>query len=61
MTLKELEDGLSKARENGATDATLVYLNHKKWTYMRAVSAVEFQKRESWPSKEWPVVILSKP
>jgi len=61
MTLKELEGLLVKARATGATDTTIVYLNHKQWTYMRDISAVEFQKHETWPANEWPVVISTKP
>lgn len=60
MTLKELEDLLSQARKNGAKDATAVYLSNAKLKYMRDVKAVEFQKRESWPTNEWPLVISSK-
>jgi len=61
MTLKELEEVFSDARKKGATDSTVVYLNHKKWTYMRDISAVDFQKRGNWPANEWPIVISSKP
>lgn len=60
MTLKELQEYLSAARKAGATDNTRVYLTSKPWKYMRDIGAVEFQKREGWPEKEWPIVISSK-
>ena len=61
MKLKELDDWLLKAREAGATNDTTVYLTSKHWEYMRDVGDVQFQKREGWPEKEWPVVISDKP
>jgi hypothetical protein len=60
MNLKELEDLLARARADGATDDTVVYLSNKRPKYMRDVDSVQFQKREGWPEKEWPVVISGK-
>jgi len=57
MNLKELEDLLGKARKEGASDGTSVYLTNKRGKYMRDVGSVEFEKMEGWPEKEWPVVI----
>jgi len=60
MNLKELEDLLARARADGATDDTVVYLSSQRLKYMRDVDSVQFQKREGWPEKEWPVVISGK-
>ena len=60
MNLKELEDLLARARADGASDDTVVYLSNQRLKYMRDVDSVQFQKREGWPEKEWPVVISGK-
>jgi hypothetical protein len=60
MKLKELEDLLARARADGASDDATVYLTSKRLKYMRDVDSVQFQKREGWPEKEWPVVISGK-
>ena len=60
MNLKELDDLLALARSDGATDDTTVYLSSKRLKYMRDVDSVQFQKREGWPEKEWPIVISGK-
>lgn len=60
MKLKELEDLLARARADGATDDTTVYLSSKRLKYMRDVDSVQLQKREGWPEKEWPVVMSGK-
>lgn len=60
MKLKELDNLLAKARKAGGTDDTTVYLTNKRRKYMRDIGTVEFQKREGWPKKEWPVVISDK-
>jgi hypothetical protein len=60
MTLKELDALLAAVRKDGATDDSVIYLTSKKLKYMRHIGSVQFQKRESWPEKEWPVVIAAK-
>jgi hypothetical protein len=60
MNLKELDDLLALARSDGATDDTTVYLSSKRLKYMRDDDSVQFQKREGWPEKEWPIVISGK-
>ena len=60
MKLKELEDLLARARADGASDDTTVYLTSKRLKYMRDVDSIQLQKREGWPEKEWPVVISGK-
>jgi hypothetical protein len=60
MNLKELDELIAKAREDGAGDDTTVYISNNRRKYMRDIGSVEFQKREGWPQKEWPIVIEEK-
>jgi hypothetical protein len=60
MTLGRLEGLLKDARSAGAGDDAPVYVATGATSYMKDVRIAEFQKREGWPEKEWPVVISTR-
>ena len=57
MTLCQLEEACDTARQQGAKDETPVYAVSERMRSMRDIKSVEFQNREGWPEKEWPVAI----